>query len=739
MSSRALRRLQKLQTVDIVAKTTEEKEEEKVDEDDEDDLIVQKPVKQINPFVLLNDDGDDSDLEKEEEGVEDEQQVEKIKEKEEEGIQRLEPNIQKAPNNKKKNKSKKKRKNNKKSNNTDSHNNQQHSSKDVEDMDMKELEKVLAELGHKSSNNSTDDVFNNFDNSRNEKSRQLLCINYRYLDAEAEMKRLFGSHVVNQERRSGSSGRVLKKSKFTTPKSDWPPYKRNGLSMEVLSTGDQQQVANNGTTHYAFRHSEQYQDVQLEFLNAIATHSPDALLFVMRRYPYHVDTLLQLSEIAKHSGDWTAAGEFIERGLYSCERALHPTFSLSSGTARLSYKRSENRSFFLAVFRHIQFLTRRGCWRTAFEFNKMLFALDPNEDPLGALISMDYHALSAHDYDYVIRMVQHWKTEGTIYPKELEDMPNFAYSLALASFKNLQQKGGSKKNRDNDDEDDHPDDLLKSAIQKYPLIYCQLMEKLGESLPSEYVTLQNRKLNDYMSVVQLNYVERCYELWKEPEVLEWLTGITKKSPILQESVDKNHYQTTLQCESSDTLPLNICRYMVMMDIKPLLSYLPASVTSQSYHMFDPLPPSDSTTMYDINERMRSTNENSIPSLANLPTTARGLQDMIMNLVRRITDQGRVALNEGDQERVDAMLGELRRLHDNQVPGAFPASGNTEDEESNNEADDRLGDEEGFEDEDFPELEEDGDQLYDIDEEDLEVQRALAEQFERNNTRNQDRQ
>lgn len=144
-------------------------------------------------------------------------------------------------------------------------------------------------------------------------NHQLLAVNYRFLDAEAEMKRLFGSHVVNSENRA-SQGRVLKKSKFTTPKSDWAPYKRNGLSMELVET-------KNGISYYAFRHSEQYQDVQLEFLNAIATHNPEALVFLIRRYPYHVDGLLQLSEIAKHSGDWSAAGDFI--GMQRQERLYY--------------------------------------------------------------------------------------------------------------------------------------------------------------------------------------------------------------------------------------------------------------------------------------------------------------------------------------------------------------------------------------------------------------------------------
>lgn len=195
--------------------------------------------------------------------------------------------------------------------------------------------------------------------------REFLSVNYRHLDAEAEMKRMFGSRVVNKESRT--AGRVLKRSKMTTPKVDWPPYKKQGLSMELLKT------TSNQISYFAFQHDDEYQDAQLEFLNGVAMHDPNALMALLARHPYHIDCLLQVSEMAKQSGDWSVAGDFVERALYACERAFHPHFTFSSGTARLSYQRSENRSFFLAIFRHIQFLARRGCWRTAFEFNKLLF------------------------------------------------------------------------------------------------------------------------------------------------------------------------------------------------------------------------------------------------------------------------------------------------------------------------------------------------------------------------------
>lgn len=134
------------------------------------------------------------------------------------------------------------------------------------------------------------------------------------------------------------------------------------------------------------------------------------------------------------------------------------------------------------MFRHIQFLTRRGCWKTAFEFNKLLFSLDPTSDPLGALLSLDFHALSSKDFDYVVKMQADWKTDGDLYPAEMTNMPNFAYSAAYAKFKmsektknGLDVKEGSR--------------LLKEAIKKYPLVYCRLLEKLGEPEPEQLVQL----------------------------------------------------------------------------------------------------------------------------------------------------------------------------------------------------------------------------------------------------------
>ncbi|KAI9481329.1 MAG: transcriptional repressor TCF25-domain-containing protein [Benjaminiella poitrasii] len=702
MSSRALRRLQKEQIPDIVLLKSDEESEEEVEPI--------APVKQINPFDLLNE-NDDDDVEQEEE------QENTIK-SDEEPVPVTKPAVEKRPSNKK-NKQKKKKKNAKKNTEVES------KKEDTEDLSMKELDKVLEELGHTPSKDAINENDDQEDLNTDE-YRRLLSINYRYLDAEAEMKRLFGSHVVNSENRV-AQGRVLKKSKFTTPKSDWPPYKRNGLSMELVET------KSNGITYYAFRHSEQYQDIQLEFLNAVATYNPEALLFLTRRHPYHIDSLLQLSEIAKHSGDWTTAGDFIEKALYACERAFHPQFSLSTGATRLSYKRSENRSFFLAVFRHIQFLTRRGCWRTAFEFSKLLFSLDPESDPLATLLTLDYHALSCRDYEYILKMYSDWKTKGNIYPVDLANMPNFAYSAAYAKFK-MNEK--SKKKSDISESKQ----MLKEAIKKYPLIYCRLLEKLGEGDVAQMnLLIQKHMPNKYMDILQLAYVERVFEMWKDPSVLDWLkeTGVTVIDYPLKHP---NVIQRELLCEAKDEIPLNLCRYIVMIDIQSLMSYLPSTVTGQSYQMYDPLPPDDSVTMYDLDERMR--NSSNVGRLRGFPTDAGGLIDMLRNLL----GPGGQRVPGVDQQQIRQLMVELEQLREQnagQAPGAFPGA-NDEDEDEEypelvqpEEVEQEADDDSEIQrsNNDYPEgmsAEEIMEIMNAIGEEDLEVQRALQETFERNN-------
>ncbi len=89
--------------------------------------------------------------------------------------------------------------------------------------------------------------------------------------------------------------------------------------------------------------------------------------------------------------------------------------------------------------------------------------MDPIHDPLGSLLTLDHFALIAHEYDYVVKMYQEWKTEGDLYPVDLSNLPNFAFSAAYAQF---------KLNGD--------DSLIQQAIDKFPVAHQLLLEKLDK-------------------------------------------------------------------------------------------------------------------------------------------------------------------------------------------------------------------------------------------------------------------
>ena len=123
---------------------------------------------------------------------------------------------------------------------------------------------------------------------------------------------------------------------------------------------------------YAFSHSKFYQDIQIQFYQAVQTHSPNALAQLLQMFPYHIDSLLQLSEVCRMNGDSEMSIQFIERSLFAFEKAFHPTFQFATCSCRLDFDRPENRPFFLTVFRQIQIVSRQGCWRTALEWCKLL-------------------------------------------------------------------------------------------------------------------------------------------------------------------------------------------------------------------------------------------------------------------------------------------------------------------------------------------------------------------------------
>ncbi|XP_068722284.1 ribosome quality control complex subunit TCF25-like isoform X2 [Montipora capricornis] len=416
-------------------------------------------------------------------------------------------------------------------------------------------------------------------------TKALLGIEHRNLNAENEMRKRFGSHVVRAEnnRQRKSHQRVYQPAtRLVTPKQSWPRIGATGIRMEM-------DEMNRGHSFFAFHHSPSYQEVQFQFLDAVESLNPNNISDILNTHPYHVDSLLQLSEICKMGEDYQMAAELIERALYCFERSFHTIFNLTTGYSRLRYRRAENRSFYVALFRQIIFVGQKGCYRTALELCKLLLNLDPDEDPLAVLLMIDFYALRSEQFDFLVRLFEEWGPH-----RNLSQLPNFAFSVALAHFHSSKKDGETKK----------ADEMLQEALIMFPMVLLPLMDKCNVALDSSLIKhpfFSPASAMSYpLALKQLEalYIGRTYHAWKETEVIDWLAMNVKivlervdaKDPLVEQCTHKRQvrYKGT---------PRNVYRHIIMSDIKDATASLPVDLANVPLLSYDPLPPLDSVSGY----------------------------------------------------------------------------------------------------------------------------------------------
>jgi Transcriptional repressor TCF25 len=161
----------------------------------------------------------------------------------------------------------------------------------------------------------------------------LLSVNPKHLDADLELRKLFGKIVDAEARESrrqpihGIPVRVINRIKASQaqrkrtlmkPKDEWQlfsAYNKRMLSMDVI-----EKVS--GVTKFKFVHSRRYQDIQMRFFITALGGDGNVLMELLRENPFHVDTWypfsdflltisVTVSELLKHQGSLSEAADLI--------------------------------------------------------------------------------------------------------------------------------------------------------------------------------------------------------------------------------------------------------------------------------------------------------------------------------------------------------------------------------------------------------------------------------------------
>nr|CAG4643427.1 EOG090X0BCY [Ilyocryptus agilis] len=414
-------------------------------------------------------------------------------------------------------------------------------------------------------------------------NKEVLSLEQKNLNPDNELKKIFGSKVVTAGQKKKARGRAYVKSTWLiNAKDNWLHMRKTGLSMSLDHAKD-------GCFYFKFEHNKEYRQIQFNFWDAVASLNPSNIVALVNKYPYHVDSLIQLSDICRMSEDPQMAAELIERSLYILESAFHPSFNLASGNCRLEYRQQENRAFFLAIFKHLVSIGQRGCYRTALEFCKLLYTVDLDNDPLAIILMIDFYAIKANEYAWFIEFFEAFEPK-----KNLSQLPNMAYAIALAHF--YQSKSGAAGSLA------RSDDYLQQALMMFPGVLLPLLDKCsiqadGRVTKHEYFSPKANDPPSLNNLIQL-YVGRSFHIWKDADLLPWLE---RNANSCLEEIDRNR-SITLDYEEKrrkryQGTPRNIYRHILLSDIKDATATLPQDLTNSPVMSFDPLPPVDSVSSY----------------------------------------------------------------------------------------------------------------------------------------------
>ncbi|KAL0941257.1 uncharacterized protein CTRU02_204020 [Colletotrichum truncatum] len=625
MSSRQLRKLQKQREFEQLqeAKATAEESSE----DDEPEPAPTKPRQSL--FAALG--GGEDDEDEESDGVQEEV--------------RSEPEPDPVPQPAKKKNKKKKKKGKKQA--AQFKNDSDNSDGEKED----EIDRALQEL---SASRDTDSTATDNLAQRSRDIDELLQINTQYLRAINEMRALFGKEAIQtaqeEERAELEAARraqrgtnqgvdletalrgdprkklpevSLRRNVFIQGKETWPRATAAGLIMKEIKKGS------DGLTEFAFIHEPAYDNVQIMFFSCVQMGDPMQLVQLLMRYPYHISTLLQVSKVAVQDQNQALAADLCERALFTFGRATTSAFrqKLEQGKARLDFRRPENRELWLAGYTYLKSLIRKGTYRTALEWAKLLYSLNPN-DPYGMKYFIHVLAIRARQSQWLVDFINT--------PEYVADETDDTYikqTLVLAKLQLGDIKGAKN--------------VAVAGMERLPWLYCSLFQALNlEAPPPLWGVRPDTDEREFWTNL---YVHQAKDIWNNTQAID----------ILKEAV-KIAQKPTNSLPQDRPADTRTARWVWLEDTPSLLSGIPRAIlTQEPNYAFDPLPPPKEANIFTSQGTQMPWRQSGGPSEQGMLAQERALINMLRRQQQRAAARGAgagAAAGAGAGAGAGAMLG-----------------------------------------------------------------------------------
>ncbi|PHH92587.1 hypothetical protein CDD83_6648 [Cordyceps sp. RAO-2017] len=423
---------------------------------------------------------------------------------------------------------------------------------------------------------------------------ELLAINTYHLRAANEMRNLFGREVIesasaeeqqetNRRRRAPAQRQVdletflreppgapklsevsLRRNIFVQGRDHWPRQSVAGLTMQEI-----QKAPDGSWTEYAYVHDKEYDRVQAMFFACVQVGDPMRMVHLLKAFPYHVSTLLQVSSVAKQDQNLALAAELCERALFTFGRVTTSSFrqAVEQGRARLDFRRPENRQFWLAGYHYLKSLVRKGTYRTALEWAKLLYSLDPR-DPYAMRHYIHGLAVRAYESRWLIQFLDEIDRVS-----ENRDIIYLRQTLVLAKLQ-IGDIDGARSD-------------LEGGLQRLPWLYCSMFQELDLDAPPSIWGFSPG--SDARSFWVKLYLHQTKDLWNNAQA----TGLLRDAAKAVDRVD-----VTGLPNDDPPADLGATRLAFLEGQTSLLAAAPRDLLdSQPNYEFDPLPPAEEDNIF----------------------------------------------------------------------------------------------------------------------------------------------
>jgi Transcriptional repressor TCF25 len=211
----------------------------------------------------------------------------------------------------------------------------------------------------------------------------------------------------------------------------------------------------------------------------------------------------------------------------------------------------------------------KGTYRTALEWAKLLFSLDPESDPYCMSLMIHHLALRAHEFQWLLDLWQSLEADArnTGESEKLFTPYHAAPSLAYAAM-SLREATKCR-------------ELLSASMQRVPWLFTRLFKELNLDAPKSIWGISPR--TDAEVLFTELYVLQTKDLWNTPEATALLMEIAHTIP----KVDADAYPKL----PNEAMTLDVVRFIYLDNTPALMALAPSNLLHRSNNSdADPLPP-----------------------------------------------------------------------------------------------------------------------------------------------------